>query len=150
MPLQRSRYPKDWPAISRRIREEAGHRCQWCGKPNGLCLVSIKGHWFDDALGIWRSGATPKDQVDPRGNGGGYLFRFNPPVEKCRVTRVVCTVAHTSLSIEGDKHNKHDLSGLRCLCQRCHLLHDLDDHRAVQKKNREKRKRALQPVLLEL
>ncbi len=27
-PENKSRYPKDWPAISRRIRDEAGNRCQ--------------------------------------------------------------------------------------------------------------------------
>lgn len=27
-PENRSRYPKDWPAISRRVREAAGQRCQ--------------------------------------------------------------------------------------------------------------------------
>ena len=27
-PENRARYPKDWPAISRRIRERAGNRCE--------------------------------------------------------------------------------------------------------------------------
>ncbi len=27
-PENRARYPKDWPAISRRVREEAGNRCE--------------------------------------------------------------------------------------------------------------------------
>lgn len=37
MPLDRSKYPPDWEAISRRIRQErAHHRCEWCGALNGL------------------------------------------------------------------------------------------------------------------
>jgi len=35
MPMDRSRYPKDWDAISRRIRfERAGNQCEWCGVAN--------------------------------------------------------------------------------------------------------------------
>jgi 5-methylcytosine-specific restriction endonuclease McrA len=36
MPLQRSRYPPNWEAISRRIRlERAQGRCEQCGAENG-------------------------------------------------------------------------------------------------------------------
>jgi hypothetical protein len=28
-------YPADWKAISRRIRDRAGWRCEWCGAENG-------------------------------------------------------------------------------------------------------------------
>jgi 5-methylcytosine-specific restriction endonuclease McrA len=38
MPIRaenRSRYPKNWPAISRAIRERAGNRCEECGAENG-------------------------------------------------------------------------------------------------------------------
>lgn len=36
MPYDRSKYPSDWPEISRRIRfERAGNRCEWCGAVNG-------------------------------------------------------------------------------------------------------------------
>lgn len=35
-PENRSRYPKDWPEISRRIRfERAKGRCEWCGAEHG-------------------------------------------------------------------------------------------------------------------
>jgi hypothetical protein len=30
------RYPPNWPAISRRIRERDGLRCRWCGAGEGL------------------------------------------------------------------------------------------------------------------
>jgi len=35
MPLDRSRYPAAWEAISRRVRDEAGGRCMWCGAKQG-------------------------------------------------------------------------------------------------------------------
>lgn len=34
-PEEKARYPKNWPAISKRIREAAGWRCQWCPAENG-------------------------------------------------------------------------------------------------------------------
>ncbi len=34
-PEQRGLYPADWPEISRRIRERAGNKCEWCGVENG-------------------------------------------------------------------------------------------------------------------
>lgn len=35
MPVDWSRYPADWPAISLRIRERARGCCEWCGAVNG-------------------------------------------------------------------------------------------------------------------
>ena len=32
MPFDKSRYPKDWPAISKRIRERSGGRCECEGE----------------------------------------------------------------------------------------------------------------------
>ena len=37
MPIRaenKDRYPKDWPAISKAIRERAGQRCEECGAEN--------------------------------------------------------------------------------------------------------------------
>lgn len=34
MPFVASRYPADWPAISRRIREREQGRCKFCGAVN--------------------------------------------------------------------------------------------------------------------
>ena len=32
MPMDKARYPADWEAIARKVKEEAGWRCQGCGK----------------------------------------------------------------------------------------------------------------------
>ena len=32
MPMERRRYPRDWDEIAFRVKEEAGWRCQVCGK----------------------------------------------------------------------------------------------------------------------
>ena len=36
MPMDRSKYPADWEAISLHIRERAGGRCEWCNAENGM------------------------------------------------------------------------------------------------------------------
>ena len=35
-PENKGRYPKDWKQISRRIRERAGGKCEFCGAGDGL------------------------------------------------------------------------------------------------------------------
>jgi|GEM_PF-6023177 len=37
-PENKARYPADWPAISRRVRDEAGNRCKQCGVENGAMI----------------------------------------------------------------------------------------------------------------
>jgi hypothetical protein len=34
-PENKARYPKDWSAISKRVRERADNLCEHCGVPNG-------------------------------------------------------------------------------------------------------------------
>lgn len=55
MPMDRSRYPKNWNEISRRIRARAGNRCEWCGAQNhvphpvtGSRVVLTVAHLDDD------------------------------------------------------------------------------------------------------
>ena len=36
--MDRSRYPTDWPEISRRIRERDGNACAMCGVANGALI----------------------------------------------------------------------------------------------------------------
>lgn len=40
MPMDKSRYPRNWSKVSRTIRRIAGWRCEWCGVANGLPLPS--------------------------------------------------------------------------------------------------------------
>lgn len=53
MPFDRSKYPPDWEARSRRIRERDGNRCQFCrveqggGLPSGKRCVLTVAHLID-------------------------------------------------------------------------------------------------------
>ncbi len=40
MPMQRHLYPSGWPIISRRIRERACGRCEWCDVAQGSATKS--------------------------------------------------------------------------------------------------------------
>jgi hypothetical protein len=59
---------------------------------------------------------------------------------------VVLTIAH----IHDPDPMNCDEANIKALCQRCHLNWDRAHHLAVQRRNREERKRREQPVLLEV
>lgn len=116
-PENRGRYPKDWPAISLRIREAAGQRCEWCKAPNGELIdrsrdgaayMLMDGHVFSaengEPLGICRGSEWPS----------------------CgKLAKVVLTVAHMDHTPE----NCAD-ENLKALCQRCHNRYDMPMRRA--------------------
>jgi hypothetical protein len=109
-------YPVDWPEISRRVRfERAGGVCEGCGRPHGETVRCLPdGRWFDAARHEWRTGR-------------GRVARW-PDIEdavRMRRTRVVLAAAH----LDHDPANNR-LRNLKCLCQRCHMLHDRPHHLA--------------------
>ncbi len=67
MPMDRSRYPTNWPEISRRIRfDRAGGRCEWCGaeiyKPHPITgsIVILSVHH----IGVPKPDGSPGDVHD--------------------------------------------------------------------------------------
>lgn len=123
MPMQRERYPPNWEAVSRRIRERAQNRCEWCGAPN-------------HTIGYRRA----SDSTFVAWECDGDL----PEVGK-RV-KIILTVAHLGAAhpdgTPGDKHDKNDVrdENLAALCQRCHLLYDIDEHRRNAAETRRRKK----------
>lgn len=130
MPFDRSRYPADWPAISRRIREREGNRCKQCGVENG----SVGARARD---GVW----YPADLIHGMNcDVGEVLFRDGFP----RMIRIVLTVAHHP---DADPMNCAD-ENLSALCQRCHLALDRAHHVAKAAETRRQKRAAIQPELL--
>lgn len=114
MPMDRSRYPADWEALSKRIRERDGNACACkgecddehpagrCGAPNGADIVRL-----DAKPARWALAERMRQSDDRWG----------------AVVRVVLTVAH----LDHDPAN-NDPANLKALCQRCHLRLDRHQH----------------------
>jgi hypothetical protein len=111
-PSERARYPKDWPAISRRIRERDGNACKWCLAPNGKQIQ----RWTAD-LAKWR--LRPEDVYGPCDGWAKPIL-------------VVLTVAH----LDHTPENCAD-DNLAALCQRCHLTYDAKHHASTARTTRE-------------
>jgi hypothetical protein len=110
MPIRaenKARYPKDWPAISKRIRRRARNRCE-CRGECGLRHFRVKGKQIDlkpalqaPSYRAFRCAAV---------NGADH------PVTK---SKVVLTVAHLNHKPEDCGNNN-----LKAFCQRCHNCYD--------------------------
>ncbi|ALG75731.1 hypothetical protein VY88_32915 [Azospirillum thiophilum] len=118
MPIQRRYrflYPIDWPQISQRIRfVVAEGRCQHCARPHGRevrCLPD--GRWYDSDVGTWR-------------DSHGHQAPWPDIVEAVTMkrTRVILAACHK----DHDPTNNRS-ANLVALCQRCHMLHDREEHR---------------------
>ena len=117
---EKSRYPKDWPKISMRIRKRSEGRCECegeCGRVHecgghdeGLCICD--GRCFE------RHGRLARE------------FRGN----------VVLTVAHLD-----HRPENCDPSNLKAMCQRCHLRYDREHHMKNARATRERKKGPLLP-----
>ena len=109
-------YPIDWRELSASIRfRRAKGRCEACGRPHGRLVVHLgDGRWWDDERQAWRSGK-------------GRVLRHGPPPTDHgppgRTTRVVLATAHR----DHDPTN-NAASNLAAFCQRCHILHDREEH----------------------
>jgi hypothetical protein len=114
-PENKARYPKDWKAISARIRERAGNKCEQCGVENGVYRNTATGETTTDLMQVEAWG-TCDDAV---------------------VSRIVLTVAHLN-------HRPEDCSddNLRAWCQKCHNGYDAK-HRAAGIKERARTHRAV-------
>jgi hypothetical protein len=104
-----SRYPSDWKQISKRVREDADQRCEWCRAPNGETICRARdgntymlerGETFDAKTGEF-VGLTRGSEYDGR------------------LVRVVLTVAHLDHQPENCSRDN-----LRALCQKCHNRYD--------------------------
>jgi hypothetical protein len=139
MPVDYSRYPKNWKEISRRIRfERAANKCEWCGVENGA-----QGYRDPDGK-FWTleevDHALAREKLDVSlGDDGWPMWR---PV------KIVLTVAHLGTpyadGTPGDKHNKMDVrdENLAALCQKCHLNYDRDEHMVNAARTRARKRQA--------
>lgn len=130
-------YHPDWKSIARQIKDQADHKCEFCGVPDGETGAR-------DSFGMWHSAVAIADMSDEM---AWLLWPMTGYPEPKRYLRIVLTTAHLCWETCADKMCI-DPAHLRSLCQRCHLNYDRKHHLAVQAANRRARKLALQPELV--
>jgi len=125
MPMDRSKYPANWPEISFRIRfGRAKGRCEECDAPHFGWRDRETGDWFESDFQLW-----PRELAH-------------------RMIRIVLTTAHLGIDKpDGSPGSKEDTmdcreENLKALCQRCHLNFDRADH--VQSRYRNRRARQIE------
>jgi hypothetical protein len=119
MPIDYSRYPKDWKTVIRpRILERARNCCEDCGLPNHSIVLS-------------RSRTLLCDP-QPYREAQQALGFYHEPDDKAIV--IVLTIAH----LDHDISNNAD-TNLRALCQRCHLTHDTEHHAQNARQTRDQK-----------
>ena len=120
-PENRNRYPKDWPVISKRIRDRANNKCEWCGVQNGALGARSRDGTFLPAqpLGEMISGLQW-----PQPGQWGWCGPASRQ-EYLRIIRVVLTTAH----LDHQPENCAD-ANLSALCQQCHNRYDAPMRRA--------------------
>jgi len=122
-PENKNRYPKDWKAISLRIRERAGQKCENCSTPNGEL---IRRGISDDGLHVWRL-ASDTPYMDGYCADTGAVVPGTGEDAVCwgRAVKVVLTVAH----LDHMPENCAD-DNLKAWCQRCHNIYDMPMRKA--------------------
>jgi len=131
MPCDYSKYPKDWKAIRAEVLERAKHACEGCGVANYAVLFN----------GRRTAGNGPHEAA---GSGARWpsfsRWTYSEALEFAQCMReagdsgerwsvVVLTISHTDHDVTNNG-SPGDRPNLRALCQRCHLAHDADTHRA--------------------
>lgn len=124
-PENKARYPKDWRAISQRIRRRARDRCE-CKGECGLRHHRINGRQID---------LPPSLQA--KGTRAFRCTAVNGELHPVTKSKVILTVAHLN-------HQPEDCAdrNLKAWCQRCHNCYDAPT-RAAGIKARRKAERAL-------
>jgi len=123
-PENKARYPNDWKAISKRVREAAGQRCQQCCAPNGEQIFRFTSEDYGNAPTYMTTDgdvhhAETGDRIDD------VPPCFITDVHDGKWVRVVLTVAH----LDHTPENCAD-ENLRAWCQRCHNLYDMPMRKA--------------------
>jgi 5-methylcytosine-specific restriction endonuclease McrA len=119
MPCNYSLYPSNWKTeIRPRILSRDNHHCKFCTVPNYSYI-----HRFGKGIDDWKF--WPEGMESEAWTADGL-----------KATRIVLTIAH----LDHDKNNNDDRN-LAALCQRCHIRHDLDQHKASSRATNEMKKK---------
>lgn len=125
---EKARYPKDWPAISRRIRDRAGNCCEFCSIENYALGARTK-------YGDWLPAQPINGEMPAPGEWAWCGDGETTGRAKLKVVKIVLTVAH----LDHTPENVDD-ENLKALCQRCHLTYDAKHHAKNAAETRRRRR----------
>jgi len=126
MPIRaenKDRYPRDWPAISRAIRERAGQKCEKCKAPNGATVFRFTNEDYHYKPVYMTKAGDVFDAEN--GQDVGYEYAADDTDLTGKWVRIILTVAHLDHQPENC-----DPDNLRAWCQRCHNAYDAPMRRA--------------------
>jgi hypothetical protein len=116
MPIRKSDYHPKWSLISYLIRvRRAKNICERCGIQNGRTVRRQGSGRY--------TYATACELMRYRILREVYGWRHWRTLRYLGLTRVILTVAH----VDRDRTNNR-FDNLQALCQRCHLVHDKEQH----------------------
>lgn len=109
-PENKKLYPKNWKQIRKDILQRANNKCEFCGVDNYSEGYRDKDGNFIKSIGMQQEA----DALDGE-----------------KIIQIVLSIAFLD-------HNpqNNDYNNLRALCQRCHLRHDIEQHRQSRIKNK--------------
>ncbi len=150
MPMNKSKYPLNWKRISLEVRERAGQCCEACGVANHTLICRSKTDpvryiAYDDIADDWYIPLPDGGRVYESEDGREF---DSAQFDRTKKTRVVLTVHHIGCphpdGRAGDPRDKMDVrpENLTALCQRCHLLADLDHHMQNARRTRATKRHA--------
>lgn len=126
-PENRGLYPPDWHVVRMRILRRAGYRCE---HPGCMARQYSVGWWIvDPNTQAWRWSPAWGQNDNPRTYNEARQVAaeldHSRSEEGPKPIVIVLTIAH----LDHDPTNNSD-DNLRAMCQRHHLAHDHDHHRA--------------------
>lgn len=118
MPCDYKNYPDNWKTkIRPYILERDNNACKFCGVENKR-LILRTGKGINDWT-YWPEGMESEAMT----------------LDGLKSTLIILTIAH----LDHDKTN-NDYDNLAALCQKCHLGHDINHHKANARKTLNKKK----------
>lgn len=121
MPIKREfkwLYPVDWPQLSALVRfVRAEGRCQGCRRPHRADVKHLgDGRWWDEAANTWRNGR------------GHSIVLKAPALLEAEGVNLKCTRVYLATAHRDHDPTNNRKGNLRAFCQRCHLMHDRQEH----------------------
>jgi len=131
MPIDYSKYPKDWKSVIRPdILKRDGNCCKTCGVQNYSCGYRDKEGLFWKVSEIMKLLEDSGYDIFEEGNELDHIPPSKMP------TKIVLTISHLDHNTSNNNYEN-----LAALCQRCHLKYDNEHHKKSRKESGNKKKK---------